>query len=91
MVIGSNAVPAAITQVDARTGCKFTAPEAFLIYAEYFIYIVRHAGQRAPLRVPHYCGSIYRGALVPVPAGVCAGLGSGAAATGKSLPCSGSY
>jgi hypothetical protein len=52
MVIGSNAVPAAITQVDARTGCKFTAPEAFLIYAEYFIYIDRHAGRRAPLRVP---------------------------------------
>jgi hypothetical protein len=31
MVIASNAVPAAITQVDARTGCKFTASAAFLI------------------------------------------------------------
>jgi transcriptional regulator CtsR len=32
MVIGSNAVPAAITQVDDCTGCKFTASRAFLIY-----------------------------------------------------------
>src|ERR1035441_62043 len=32
MVIASNAVPAAITQVDARTGLKFTAWVAFLIY-----------------------------------------------------------
>jgi len=30
MVIVSNAVPAAITQVDARTGCKFTALSTIL-------------------------------------------------------------
>jgi hypothetical protein len=30
MVIGSNAVPAAITQVDARIGRKFTAHASFL-------------------------------------------------------------
>jgi hypothetical protein len=35
MVIASNAVPAAITQVDARTGCKFTASAAFLIDINY--------------------------------------------------------
>jgi hypothetical protein len=33
MVIGSNVVQAAITQVDARTGCKFTAPEIILVTA----------------------------------------------------------
>src|ERR1035437_5838137 len=32
MVIGSNVAQAAITLVDARTGCKFTASTAFLIY-----------------------------------------------------------
>jgi hypothetical protein len=31
MVIRSSTVAAAITQVDARTGCKFTASAAFLI------------------------------------------------------------
>jgi hypothetical protein len=34
MVIGSNAVLAAITQVDARSGCKFTAPQGFFIYVD---------------------------------------------------------
>jgi hypothetical protein len=32
MVIASNVVLAAITQVDARTGCKFTTPAAFFTY-----------------------------------------------------------
>jgi hypothetical protein len=32
MVIGSNVAQAAITQVDACTGCKFTAATVFLIY-----------------------------------------------------------
>jgi hypothetical protein len=32
MVIGSNVAQAAITLVDARTGCKFTASESFLLY-----------------------------------------------------------
>jgi hypothetical protein len=31
MVIGSNVVQAAITQVDASTGCKFTASILFLV------------------------------------------------------------
>jgi hypothetical protein len=33
MMIGSNAVQAAITQVDARTGCKFTATGIILVSA----------------------------------------------------------
>jgi hypothetical protein len=33
MVIGSNVVQAAITQVDACSGCKFTAPATILVTA----------------------------------------------------------
>jgi hypothetical protein len=32
MVIGSNVAQAAITQVDAGSGCKFTVATVFLIY-----------------------------------------------------------
>jgi hypothetical protein len=32
IVIGSNVAQAAITQVDAGTGCKFTVATVFLIY-----------------------------------------------------------
>jgi hypothetical protein len=34
LVIGSHVVLAAITQVDARTGCKFTASAAIVPYIE---------------------------------------------------------
>jgi hypothetical protein len=43
MVIASNAVPAAITQVDARTGCKFTASASFLIYLNNLKFAAAHA------------------------------------------------
>jgi len=45
MFIGSNIVPAAITQVDADTGCKFTVATVFLIY------IKSGAERAAPLAV----------------------------------------
>src|ERR1035437_8649097 len=48
MVIGSNVAQAAITLVDARTGCKFTAPKPFS-----YQYKKQGGGQNRPLTYPH--------------------------------------
>jgi hypothetical protein len=71
MVIGSNVVQAAITLVDARTGCKFTVSAAFLIYIKdcgTYRAAVENSAQTAKKLKPH--NKIRRSGNFPLAAGL---------------------